>query len=124
MPTEVTLAPKMELSKGPSKAQNAFEFIKQKINVKVLICPDLILKQWPLAGKFVEFEYSPKIRQFWRIRVLAKMAILENWPDSIHSPTLATLLCPDSIHSPKIRQPFCSDSPDSRKASLATFTRI
>ena len=27
----------------------------------------IIIKQWPLAGEFVEFEYSPKIRQFWRI---------------------------------------------------------
>jgi hypothetical protein len=24
-------------------------------------------KQWPLAGEFVKFEYSPKIRQLWRI---------------------------------------------------------
>ena len=75
-------------------------------------------KQWPLAGKFVEFEYSPKIRQFWRIRVLAKMVILENWSESIHSPTLATLLCPDSIHSPDICQPFSPDSihsPDIRQ---------
>ncbi len=98
----------------------------------------VITKQWPLAGEFVEFEYSPKIRQFWRIRVLAKMAILDNRSDSIHSPTLASLLCPDSIHSPDIRQPVSPDSihspdirqplsPDSihsRKANLATFTRI
>jgi hypothetical protein len=95
-------------------------------------------KQWPLAGEFVKFEYSPKICQFWRIRVLAKMAILENRSDSIHSPTLASLLCPDSIHSPDIRQPvspdsihspdirqpFSPDSIHSRKANLATFTRI
>ena len=81
-------------------------------------------KQWPLAGKFVEFEYSPKIRQFCRIRVLAKMTILENRSDSIHSPDIRQPFSPDSIHLPNIRQPFCSDSPDSRKASLATFTRI
>ena len=36
------------------------------------------IKQWPLAGEFSEFEYSPKIRQIfvtraWRIwRVLSK----------------------------------------------------
>ncbi len=40
------------------------------------------IKQWPLAGEFVEFEFSPKIRQFWRIRVLAKMAIFGNLSDS------------------------------------------
>jgi hypothetical protein len=27
----------------------------------------ILTKQWPLAGKFVEFKYSPKICQFWRI---------------------------------------------------------
>ncbi len=98
----------------------------------------LLFKQWPLAGEFVEFEYSPKICQFWRIWVLAKMAILENRSDSIHSPTLASLLCPDLIHlpdirqpvspdwihSPDIRQPFSTDSIHSRKANLATFRRI
>ncbi len=47
-------------------------------------------KQWPLAGEFVEFEYSPKIRHFWRVRVLAKTAIFRNMRDS-----------PDS-NSPKI----------------------
>ena len=55
-------------------------------------------KQWPLAGKFVEFEYSPKICQFWRIRVLAKMTILENRSDSIHSPDICQPFCLDSIH--------------------------
>jgi hypothetical protein len=35
------------------------------------------IKQWPLASKFSKFEYSPDIRHFWRIRVLAKMAFLE-----------------------------------------------
>jgi hypothetical protein len=28
----------------------------------------LIIKQWPLAGEFVEFEYSPKIRQIFVTR--------------------------------------------------------
>jgi hypothetical protein len=28
----------------------------------------VILKQWPLAGEFVEFEYSPKIRQIFVTR--------------------------------------------------------
>jgi hypothetical protein len=52
------------------------------------------------------------------------MAILENWPDSIHLPNIRQPFSPDSIHSLDIRQPFCLDSPDLRKASLATFTRI
>jgi hypothetical protein len=39
-------------------------------------------KQWPLAGEFVEFEYSPKICHFWRVRVLAKTAIFRNMRDS------------------------------------------
>ena len=69
---------------------------------------------------------------FWRIQVLAKMVILENWPDSIHLPTFANLfwsdsihlttfanlLCPDSIHPSTFAKPFCKDSPDSRKASF------
>ncbi len=63
-------------------------------------------------------------RRICRIRVLAKMVILENWPDSIRSPTFANLFWSDSIHSSTFAKPFCSDSPDSRKASLATFTRI
>ncbi len=71
------------------------------------------IKQWPLAGEFVEFEYSPKIRLFWRIRVLAKMVILENWPVSIHSPTFTNLFWLDSIHSPTFANLVCSNSPDS-----------
>ncbi len=84
----------------------------------------IFCKQWPLAGKFFEFEYSPKIRHFWRIWVLAKMIILGNWPDlihllifanlfwsdSIHSSTFATLLCPDSIHSSTFANLFWLDS--------------
>jgi hypothetical protein len=92
----------------------------------------LSTKQWQLAGKFVEFEYSPKICHFWRIQVLAKMVILENWPDSIYSPTFANLFWPDSIHSPTFTNLFwsdsihsptfanlvCSDLPDSRMPIL------
>jgi hypothetical protein len=81
-------------------------------------------KQWPLAGEFVEFEYSPKIRQFWQIRVLAKMAILENWPDSIRSPDIRQPFSPDSIHSPDIRQPLSPDSIHSRKANLHEFSEF
>jgi hypothetical protein len=81
-------------------------------------------KQWPLAGKFVKFEYSPKIRQFWRIRVLAKMAILENWPDSIHLPNIRQPFSPDSIHSPDIRQPLSPDSIHLRKANLHKFSKF
>ena len=49
-------------------------------------------------------------RRICRIRVLAKMAILENWPDSIHSPTFANLFWPDSIHSLTFANLFWSDS--------------
>ncbi len=37
----------------------------------------VFFKQWLLDSEFVEFEYSPKIHHFWRIRVLAKMAFSE-----------------------------------------------
>ncbi len=46
----------------------------------------LISKQWLLAGEFGEFEYSPKIRRFWRVRVLAKTAVFRNTRDSPNSP--------------------------------------
>jgi hypothetical protein len=57
-------------------------------------------------------------RRICRIRVLAKVVIFENWPDSIHSPTFANLFWSDSIHSPDIRQPLSPDSihsPDIRQ---------
>ena len=84
----------------------------------------LYTKQWPLAGEFVEFEYSPKIHHFWRIQVLAKMVIFENWPDSIHSPTFANLFWSDSIHSPDICQPLSPDSIHLRKANLHEFSEL
>jgi hypothetical protein len=59
-------------------------------------------KQWPLASEFSEFEYSPEIRQFWRIRVLAKMAFfgnLSDLPDS-NSPK-----CDPSWYSPNLNLP-------------------
>jgi hypothetical protein len=77
-----------------------------KLICLILVIVALFAKQWPLAGEFVKFKYSPKIRQFWRIRVLAKMVILENWLDSIHSPDIPQPFSPDLIHSPDIRQPF------------------
>ncbi len=49
-------------------------------------------------------------RRICWIRVLAKMVILESWPDSIHSPTFANLFLPDSIHSPTFANLFWSDS--------------
>jgi hypothetical protein len=67
-------------------------------------------KQWPLAGKFVEFEYSPKIRQFGEFEYSPKCSFLENGSDSIHSPDIRQPFSPDSIHSPDIRQPFSPDS--------------
>jgi hypothetical protein len=46
----------------------------------------ILIKQWLLAGEFGEFEYSPKIRRFWRVRVLAKTAVFRNTRDSPNSP--------------------------------------
>jgi hypothetical protein len=42
----------MEQPKGPSKAQNIFEFIKQMFTVKALICLDLILEIWTAFDLF------------------------------------------------------------------------
>ena len=39
-------------------------------------------KQWPLAGKFSKFEYSPKIRRFWRVLEFAKTSDPPNFCDS------------------------------------------
>jgi hypothetical protein len=77
------------------------------------------IKQWPLDSKFIEFEYSPEIRHFWQIRVLAKMTLFENGSDSLNSSTFANLVCSDSPDLPTFAKPFCKDSPDSRKASFA-----
>ncbi len=96
------------------------------------------LKQWPLDSEFVEFEYSPKIRHFWQIWVLAKMAFFGNVSDPPDSPTFAkpcrtdspdspTFAEPcraDSPDSPTFAEPCCADSPESRKASLARFMQI
>jgi hypothetical protein len=41
-----------------------------------------VIKQWPLAGEFSEFEYSPKIRHFWRVLEFAKMRDSPNFCDS------------------------------------------
>ncbi len=78
-------------------------------------------KQWPLAGEFVEFEYSPKIRQFVEFEYSPKWPFWRVWPDSIHSSAIRQLLSPDSIHSTDIRQPF---SPDSIHSTLNTFADI
>ncbi len=94
------------------------------LNCEISMPSRIFIKQWPLAGEFVEFGYSPKIRHFWRIQVLAKMVILENWPDLIRLPTFANLFWPDSIHSPTFANLVCSDSLDSRKPSFASITRI
>ncbi len=69
-------------------------------------------KQWPLAGEFVEFEYSPK----WPFPPF--------WPDWIHSPAICQLLSPDAIHSTDIRQPLSPDSIHSRKANLHEFSEF
>jgi hypothetical protein len=73
----------------------------------------IYIKQWPLDSEFIEFEYSPEIRHFWQIRVLAKMAFLGNVPDLPDSPTFASLVCSDSPDSPTFANLVCSDSPDS-----------
>ena len=78
-------------------------------------------KQWPLAGEFVEFEYSPKIRQFGKFEYSPKWPFPPFWPDSIHSPAIRQLLSPDSIHSTDIRQPL---SPDSIHSTHDTFAGI
>ncbi len=82
------------------------------------------LKQWLLAGKFSEFEYSPEIRHFWQIWVLAKMVFLKNWLDSLNSPSFANLVCSDSPDSPTFANLVSSDSPDSRKPSFASNRQI
>ncbi len=84
----------------------------------------VLSKQWPIAGEFSEFEYSPKIRRFWRVRVLAKMAIFGNMQDSPDLPTFAKPFTEDSPDSPTFANPFTEDSPDSRKVSLASVTRV
>jgi hypothetical protein len=95
-------------------------------------------KQWPLAGEFIEFEYSPKIRRFWGVRVLAKRAIFGNMQDSPDSPPFAEPFTEDSPDSPTFAKPFTEyspdsptfakpfteDSPDSLKVSLASITRV
>ncbi len=81
-------------------------------------------KQWPLAGEFVEFEYSPKIRQFGKFEYSPKWPFPPFWPDSIHSPANRQLLSPDSIHSTDIRQPLSPDSIHSRKANLHKFSKF
>jgi hypothetical protein len=84
----------------------------------------VILKQWPLDSEFIEFEYSPEICHFWRIRVLAKMAFFRNVPDSPDSQTFASLVCSDSPDSTTFANLVCLDSPESRKPSFASITRI
>ncbi len=81
-------------------------------------------KQWLLAGEFSEFEYSPEICHFWRIRVLAKIVFLKNWSDSLNSPSFANLVCSDSPDSLTFAKPFCEDSPNSRKPSFASNKQI
>jgi hypothetical protein len=42
----------------------------------------VIFKQWPLAGEFSEFKYSPNIRRFWRVLEFAKTSDPPNFCDS------------------------------------------
>jgi hypothetical protein len=61
-------------------------------------------KQWPLAGEFVEFEYSPKIRQFGEFEYSPKWPFWRVWPGldtfARHSPTLLPGLDTFDRHSP------------------------
>jgi hypothetical protein len=80
------------------------------------------IKEWPLASKFSKFEYSPKIRRFWRVGVLAKMAIFGNMPDSPDSPTFAKPFNDDSPDLPTFAKLFTQYLLDSQKVSLASVT--
>jgi hypothetical protein len=42
--------------------------IKNDYHLLLLFAHWISSKQWPLAGEFVEFEYSPKIRQIFVTR--------------------------------------------------------
>jgi hypothetical protein len=111
---------------------------KSEVNAEKKDKTWLYSKQWLLAGKFSEFEYSPEICHFWRVRVLAKPAIFRNMRDSPDSPTFAKPCCADSPDSPRFAKsccedlpdlhtfakPCCADSPDLRKTSLASATQI
>jgi hypothetical protein len=59
---------------GPVKIKQKKKTINEKENNLVPVDNSkyrrfrLFFKQWPLAGEFVEFEYSPKIRQIFVTR--------------------------------------------------------
>ena len=93
-------------------------------NPKLVLLIRSKTKQWPLAGEFVEFEYSPKICQFGKFEYSPKWPFPPFWPDSIHSPAIHQLLSPDSIHSTDIRQPLSPDAIHSWKANLHKFSKF
>ncbi len=78
-------------------------------------------KQWLLASKFSKFEYSPEIRHFWQVRVLAKTAVFRNMRDLPDSPTFAKPCCADSPDSLRFAKLCCADLPDS--PDLPTFAK-
>ena len=75
-------------------------------------------KQWPLAGEFVEFEYSPKIRQFVEFEYSPKWPFWRVWPDSIHSPDIRPTFANPFARTRYIRQTFASPF-----SGLDTFAR-
>ena len=83
-------------------------------------------KQWLLAGEFSEFEYLCETRHFLKCARLARLAdirqaVLRGLARLADIRQPFTEYSPDS---PTFAKPCCVDSPDSRKASLASFTRI
>jgi hypothetical protein len=83
-------------------------------------------KQWLLAGEFSEFEYSRETRRFLKCARLARLAdirqaVLRGLARLADICQPFTEYSPDS---PTFAKLCCVDSPDSRKASLASFTQI
>jgi hypothetical protein len=101
--------------------------MSQKINITFenkMFLSEVGYKQWPLAGEFSEFKYSPEISQFWRIRVLAKMAFFGNVSDS---PDILQAVLRGISDSPRFAEShFCEkcDSPCQICASNSQFLRI
>ena len=92
----------MEISSRSQTFQNSWSIFTIWLGrLKVLLfirCN--IIKEWPLASEFSEFEYSPEIHHFWQIWVLAKMAFSGNVSGSPDSPTFAKPCCTDSPADP------------------------
>jgi hypothetical protein len=97
-------------SRGSNAAHNQLLKYQEKIKMTFLAFFGKKIKQWPLAGEFVECEYSPKIRQFGEFKYSPEWLFFDNRSDSIHSTDIRQPFSPDSLHSTDIRQPFSPDS--------------